>query len=250
MSLDSGLYEGTIRHRRKRTAAHDFYYRIGLIYADIDEIQNFCRPSKLWSFNKNNIGSYHSDDYLKHYQGSMREKIAQVFSEQNLELPQGKVFQLCNWRYFAYIINPICCYFCYDEQEQLQYIVAEVTNTPWGQSQNYILKCDPTQAVQRLKFDKDMHVSPFFDLQMFYTMICNKPDNNLSMHIINQTDKEHCFDATLNLKRKPMSQRNMNFFLLRYPMQTIKIVLAIYYQALRLWLKGVPYIANPHNTRR
>ena len=129
-------------------------------------------------------------------------------------------------------------------------LVLEVTNTPWGQNQVYVLPGDPSKKIQRINFQKEMHVSPFYEMDMTYKLRCHKPDNKLSMQLENHQNNEKQFDATLTLEKEALTGKNLNSILWRYPAMTMKVFAGIYWQALKLWVKGVPFISNPHISRR
>jgi hypothetical protein len=185
---------------------------------------------------------------LTQYAGSLREKVDSALADSGRRPSKGKVFLLSNWRYFFYTINPISCFYCYNEKNELENIILEVTNTPWKERKVYVLDCDVSQTYQHINFEKDLHVSPFFSLDMLYKLHCNEPVDFHSLHLENYEDKEKVFDATLNLKRYPVSCGGLSTILVTYPMLTIKIFLGIYWQALKLFLRKVPMHLHPKKT--
>jgi DUF1365 family protein len=159
---------------------------------------------------------------------------------------------LANLRYFGYLMNPIACYYCYGDEAgtQLDYLVAEVTNTPWNERHSYVLAAPEDGGWLRTRFAKDFHVSPFHPMDMEYHWHSNTPGEKLCLHLANSRDGERVFDATLSLQRHELTAASLRRFLWRYPMMTAKVAGAIYFEALRLWLKGNPYFPHPTPTAR
>ena len=161
----------------------------------------------------------------------------------------GPIRLLTNLRYFGYGFNPVSFYYCFDESgDKLEVIVAEVNNTPWGEQYCYILPESDNRGnakSKRFLHDKRFHVSPFMDMGIDYDWRFTQPGEKLVVHMKNYRHREILFDATLALQQRPVDGTNLAGVLIRYPFMTAKIVVAIYYQALRLWLKRVPLFPHP-----
>lgn len=129
-------------------------------------------------------------------------------------------------------------------------MVAEITNTPWDQRRAYVLRKPASisaNGTRKFTFPKDFHVSPFMPMDQRYTWFFNPPDRRLHVHMQNHEEGSKVFDATLSLERQPLSSKTMNTALLRYPLMTWRAMAAIYYQALRLRLKGAPFYSHPQS---
>ena len=166
--------------------------------------------------------------------------------------PQGPIRLLTHLRYFGYVFNPVSFYYCFDKTDtHVETIVAEITNTPWGERHAYVLPVATSQSPSRhMRFDlhKDFHVSPFMPMNMTYDWFFSAPENRLNVHMANMQDNAKLFDATLTLARKPMSAHNCASILLRYPLITLKVIGAIYWQAFKLFIKRTPFHTHPAKT--
>lgn len=243
--VNSGIYEGTVRHRRYEKTDHQFCYKVFMMLCDIDNVSDIVTHSPFWSFNASNVVSFNEVDYLTMYQGTLREKVTQVLLDANKPMINGKVYLLSNWRMCGYSINPISIYYCLDNDNVLCHILLEVTNTPWKEKKVYVLDCNVGEKNQHINFEKELHVSPFFAMDMQYRLHANYPDNNISVHLENRRGEEKIFDATLALKKIPISSWGLHKIIMSYPIMTIKVVLGIYWQALRLTIKKIPFQLHP-----
>ncbi len=242
----SAIYTGRVRHRRFSPRRHAFSYRVFMLYLDLSELDGLFARSWLFSHRRPALGWMRREDFLGDPALPLEEAVRRRVAEEQGERPAGPIRLLTNLRYFGKLMNPISCYYCFAEDgERLQYIVAEVTNTPWGRRHSYVLPADPAQARQRIDFAKELHVSPFNPMEMVYRWYGRTPGERLSVHIENHRAGRKEFDATLSLRREAISTANLRRKLLRYPWMTLKVAAAIYFEALRLAIKRVPYYAYP-----
>jgi hypothetical protein len=152
----------------------------------------------------------------------------------------------------GYGFNPVSFYYCFDAADrELEAVVAEINNTPWGERHCYVLPAgrnEGTPSKLRFRFGKDFHVSPFLPMDMSYDWRFSLPDGRLLVHMENWRDEALQFDATMTLDREPLAGAALAGALFRYPLMPLKVTAAIYWQAFRLWLKRVPVHTHPDKT--
>ncbi len=246
--MKSCIYEGWVSHQRYTPVVHQFRYRLAMLYLDLSELDTVFRGRWLWSSKRPAVARFRRRDYLGSPESSLEQAVRQLVMEQAGQEPQGPIRLLTQPRYFGYGMNPVSFYYCFDAQdERVEWIVAEVTNTPWGESHCYLLDGDG-RVDGRPDLEKAFHVSPFMPMDMQYRWKLSRPDGELSVAIENYREGEQVFDAALNLQRRAINGWNLSRVLLRFPFMTAQITGAIYFQALRLWWKGCPFHAHPRQT--
>jgi DUF1365 family protein len=251
-ALHSAIYEGRVTHRRHLPRAHAFSYRMAQLYLDLDEIDQVFAGRWLWSTHRPNLAEWRRSDYLGPSSQPLKIAVLDRVEQATGNRPGGAVRVLCHPRYAGHVFNPVTFYYCHgiadDRGEALEAIVAEITNTPWGERFAYVLPVPAAEAsgqVLNWCFDKQFHVSPFMDMRRQYDWRFSKPGDKLRVHmqVYDQATRE--FDASLCLRRRPLNGPQLARVLLRYPLMTAQVVGEIHWQALRLWLKRTPVYPHP-----
>ena len=252
--MKSCLYVGQVRHRRLIPKPHNFNYKLFLMYIDLSEMPTLFDRYWLWSIEKSNIASFRRKDHLGDKNLPLESSVRNHIENETGRRPQGPIRLLTHFSYFGFRFNPVSFYYCYDKEDKnLEFIVAEVNNTPWGEQYCYVLDSKDNLAAadntnnnfHRYHENKRFHVSPFMPMDMQYEWRFSPPGDSLAVHMENFQEKEKVFDATLKLKKRPISGGNLALALVQFPMVTMTIVFGIYYQALRLWLKKIPFVNHP-----
>ena len=229
----SAFYEGTVAHRRHSVRGHAFRYRISMAYLDLDEVPGL-RMAR---------GRFRRSDHIGDAGRPLRETVRELAGP---TAPQGPVRVLTNLRTLGHCFNPVCFYYLFEEDgETLGAVVAEVTNTPWGDRHAYVLRREGDGRVLSADMDKQMHVSPFMGMDQRYVLRATEPGPTLSVHIESHEDSGRVFDATLKLRRAPLTRRG----LARQTGATLRLLALIYAHALVLKLKGVPVHPRPEVAR-
>lgn len=249
--MHSAVYEGWVRHRRLTPRPHAFRYRICLLWLDLAELDQVFAGRWFWSLGRPNLASFRREDYLGDPTLPLDEAVRREVEAATGHRPEGPIRLLTHPRYFGYVFNPISLYYCYaPDGETLDAIVAEVTNTPWRERHRYVLPCMADRgSADKLRFrtPKALHVSPFLPMDLEYAWRLTRPGERLLVHLEDWQGGRKPFDATLNLARRPLDGVSLARALWRYPFMTGQVILGIHWQALRLWLKGVPVHDHPEH---
>lgn len=252
----SAVYEGTVRHRRHAPSAHAFSYRVAQLYLDLDEVDRVFAGRWLWSIDRRNVAEFRRGDYLGPAALPLSEAVRSCAEAAIGRRPVGPIRLLTHLRYAGYAFNPVSFYYCFEADGiTVDCIVAEITNMPWRERHAYVLPVSSAQAqgqgqgqAWRWSFDKTFHVSPFMAMDRRYVWRFSPPGEQLRIHMELFQGVQREFDATLTLQRHPIDARSLRRVLWRYPLMTAKVVGAIHWQALRLWLKRNPVYDHPQQS--
>lgn len=263
-SLKSELQIGWVRHRRFAPKPHNLQYPMFMLYLDLDEIDQVASISRLISIERFNWLSFRRADFfgdpnipLKH---AVIEKITQHSNIQKDEIKSVTV--LTNLRTLGFLMNPVSFYYAFDADDNLLAIMPEITNTPWDERHQYVLITKPNETLgylpvssigrkHRFKLLKDFHVSPFHPMNMNYDWRYSNPtDSTNAIHLENWQKNEKIFDATMALTKQAITPSSIRRTLIRFPWMTVKIAIGIYINAVKLWLKGVPFHSHPGKIKK
>jgi len=245
------IFTGQVRHRRFAPKSHQFLYKIFMFCFDVSEIDNTFKDIKQVSIEKFNWFSFKRKNYLNDSTTKLNKYARQLIMNRFGTYPQGKIYLLTQLSCLGYCFNPISIYFIFDEENKnLDYLILEVTNTPWGERHNYILKhtAKPKNGIYFYQFQKELHVSPFMSMNYVYQFNLKLNKEKIVVHMQNSIQGKKDFDATLILKAQDSCEIKKVFF--NYPLISYKVSAAIYWQALKLWIKGFPFYAHPRSRKR
>jgi DUF1365 family protein len=247
--INSAIYEGWVRHRRHDPVGHEFRYPLFMAYLDLAELPWVLDPFFGWSARRPALARFRRSDYLGDAERPLDECVREAVAERSGAEPEGPIRLLTNLRYLGHSFNPVSFYYCFDAAgERVESVLAEVTNTPWGERHSYLLgRADGSEGVIRGEIDKAFHVSPLMDMEHTYDWRSSEPGARVQVHIDSRSPNadRSDFDATLSLERRELSRATARHVLARYPAMTTQVVAKIYWQSLRLWLKGAPYFPHP-----
>lgn len=244
------FYEGIVHHRRTAPKEHAFQYRVGFVYLDLAEAERLLSRRGLWSLRRPAIARFARADHWGDPRLPLDACIRDLVAERAGFRPLGPVRLLTGFRHWGFLMNPVSFYYCYGaDGRRLEALVAEVTNTPWNERHCYVLDLrDAGDSVRRAAAQKVFHVSPFLAMDYAYHWRLTEPGETLELAIRLQSRNEDGaapFVASLTLNRRPFTRGERLRMLVRFPWPSLKIALAIYGHAARLWWKGVPFVPHP-----
>jgi DUF1365 family protein len=220
------------------------------MYLDLAELPTLFDRFLFWSGHRPNLAWFDRRDHLGDPALPLDTAVRELVARDTGRRPVGPIRLLTHMKYFGYCMNPVSFYYCFDPAGQaLEYVVAEINNTPWGERHCYTLDLrgdHPGWHVRR--FAKAFHVSPFFPLTQEYRWRLSEPDERLVIAMENREEGHRVFTATMVLQARAINAANLHWVLVRHPFMTGQVIAAIYWQALRLWLKGTPF--HPHPPHR
>jgi DUF1365 family protein len=248
--MKSCIYEGTVRHRRLTPIHNTFQYRLYMVYLDLEELPHVFDAHPLWSGEHVNLAYFRRKDHLGNPRVPLDRAVRDLVEEELGKRPAGAVRVLTHLRYFGYCFNPVSFYYCYDPTEsRLEALIVEIHNTPWLEEHCYVFgestHTHPNPVWRQYHLDKVFHVSPFMEMDIQYDWRFKVPDDRIRVHMNLSRANIKRFDATLDLKRTAITGRSLTRVLFTYPLMTWKVTAMIYWQALRLKLKGARVYTHP-----
>ncbi len=249
--MESAIYEGTVRHWRFTPRRHRFAYPLFMLYVDLDELDQVGAVSRLLSTRRLALAWLRRGDYFGDPRTPWAEGVRRLVESRTGRYPPGAVRLLTHPRTLGMRMNPVSFYYCHDGAGALAAVVAEVTNTPWGERHLYVVEADEARGdgLWRALLAKELHVSPFLAMDYDYEWRLQPPGARLMVHMENRRAGQKAFDATLRMERRPLTAPTLRRALLRHPAMTLRIFLWIYLHAAWLKLAGVPFHPHPGSTR-
>lgn len=242
MTPDSALYVGTVTHRRIQPIGHRFTYRVFYGLFDIDDLEDLDRSLRLFSVGGFNLFGFAKEDYGPSDGSPLRLWVEGVLAAAGVNLEGGRILLLTFPRVLGLVFNPLSIWYCYGPGGELRGVIHEVRNT-FGDRHSYVVPIG-TQGL-RHRFGKEMHVSPFNGMDQAYTFSLTEPGDRVSVSIEQTEGETKILQATMALSRIPLKDSNLIRLFMTHPMLTIKVVSAIHWEALRLWIKGAVFHRRP-----
>jgi uncharacterized protein len=247
----AALYVGDVMHARLKPMGHRFSYRVMSLLIDLDRLADADRQSALFGVNRAALYSFHEADHGRRDGSSLRAYAQHCASERGIDLTGGRVLLLSYPRLFGYTFNPLSVYFCYCAKGELALLIYEVRNT-FGDIHPYVLPVTPgeiSDAGVRQQQDKLFYVSPFIEMATRYHFRVRPPGARVQLRILESDREGPLLAATFNGSHRALDTKGLLRTFFALPLVTIKIMAAIHWEALRLWLKGARLVPRSDAAR-
>lgn len=234
--MRSALYEGTLMHARYEPRRHVFRYPVAYWLLDLDELGELDRRLRLLSVNRPGVVSLRDRDHFEGDDTPLKEAVIRFAGDPSID----RVLVLTQLRVLGYVFNPVSFYWCYRGDGSLACMVAELNNT-FGERLPELLPGD------RLDYEhpKRLHVSPFMGLDQRYRYTFSEPGESVFARIEVHEKGRMALQAVLAGRRRELTGTALSRFLVRYPLMPVQVIALIHWQALKLFLKRVPFHHKP-----
>ena len=246
--MDSCIYRGTVLHQRFKPRGHRFTYPLYMLYLDLAELDQVFRGRLGWSMHWPSLNWYRRKDHLGPADQDLDVTVREFIQSRTGTLPTGPIRMLTQVRQLGFLMNPVAFYFVYTENsEDLEFVLAQVNNTPWNEEHTYLLTADmwDQENPGRPLTEKEFHVSPFMPMDLQYRWRLVPPDDQLAVRMEVSQQGERSLDVQLMMQRLPLTRGNLLRMKCRFPWMTLSIFRRIYWQAFLLWCKKIPFYTHP-----
>lgn len=261
----SSLYECTVLHERFTPKHHRFVYSLFYFALDLDELASLHRRLALFSVNRANFFSFRESDFLPTDEplhqptrpennlittantSSLKSRVRAFCAAHGADFgADGRVLLITLPRVLGYLFNPVSFYFCFNAAGIIVGAIAEVTNTFHEVKPYFIPSVTSPEGstTLRLRTPKHFYVSPFSGLDLEFDFTLHAPVEKLAVRIDDHAAGSRVLHTALTGIRTPLTNLRLMWFLLKYPLVTLKIITLIHWQAFRLWFKRVPFFAK------
>jgi len=246
--MNSCIYEGEVRHARYRPKENSFRTSVFFLCLDLAELDKVFNGRWLWSTEGVNLAYLRRKDHFGDPSLTIDEAVRALVQQKTGKRPAGPVRMMTHLRYLGHNFNPATFYYCYDAAgSRVETIVVEVHNTPWGEVHCYVVDERDnigTREQKRFRLKKDFTVSPFMPMDLAYEWTFTEPGTMVNVHMEDFDKEGRIFEAELTAERREINADSLNRMLLKYPLVTVKVIAGIYWQAFRLWRKGVRFYGH------
>jgi len=247
-NFSSCIYSGFTTHKRFKPKRHFFTYRTFSLLINLNEIEELQKKIKFFSYNKFNILSFYNIDHGPRDGTSLSKWVKKILIKARVNTKGGTIKLLCFPRFFGYVFNPLSIFYCYDKNSKLKAVLYEVKNT-FNEQHTYVFKTKPSSNAILHKCNKKFYVSPFIEMNTFYNFRLSEPKKKINI-LIKQTDVDGPLLVARQVgKRIRLNSQNLLYQFLKHPLMSFKVILAIHFEAFRLWIKGVNLVMKKNKIK-
>lgn len=245
------ILQGQVSHQRFDPIEHGFDYAFNLPCIQLDQIESFVSTSNILRLNRPGVFAFHRSDYHGSPDNSLDASVRDTIEKKCGQRPQGPICLVDMLRHFGYSFNPVCFYLCYSATgDTVEYILAEITNTPWRQKFSYVLT--PLDNIGNNKhhiyeFEKNFHISPFNSMNQSYRWEFTFDRNEIGIHMKNFENGRCLFKADYTAEFLPATEQHINNLFIKFPIASIRAISLIYFNAFKLWIKKSPFFEHPQH---
>jgi len=240
-NFSSCIYSGLIIHKRFKPKKHFFSYKIFSLLIDLNEIEDLEKRINFFSHNKFNILSFYNIDHGPRDGSSLTKWVKKNLIKAKININEVQIKLLCFPRFFGYVFNPLSIFYCYDKHEQLRAVLYEVKNT-FNEQHTYVFRSKRSSKIILHKCNKKFYVSPFIEMKTFYNFRLLKPGKSINIQI-KQTDSRGLLLLAQQMGKKiNLNSKSLFYQFLKHPLMSFKIIVAIHFEAFRLWSKGIKLV--------
>jgi DUF1365 family protein len=239
--INSSIYNGQVIHKRFKPKVHSFRYDVFSLLIDLSELETLDKQVNFFSYNKFNWISFYDKDHGDRDGSSLINWVQKNLRKNNISTENIKIKILCYPRIFGFVFNPLSVFYVYNSNENLISILYEVKNT-FGEQHTYIFRIEKDANLIQNNCSKKFHVSPFIQMNCNYFFRLLKPGNKISVIIDQYENEDKILYASQDGIRTDFNTKYLVKSFLNHPLMTFKIIIAIHYEAFKLWSKGIKLI--------
>ncbi|WGM38875.1 DUF1365 domain-containing protein [Caulobacter sp. NIBR1757] len=239
----AALYVGETWHKRFAPRPHEFRYRLFQLLVDIDQLDEAFAGLRWMQLGRQGLLSFDPRDHGDRESRQLRPWVALTLAQAGVEASAATIRLLCFPRVLGFVFNPLSVFFVHAADGRLEAVIYEVNNT-FGQTHAYVIPAiGAARETQRAA--KAFYVSPFYKVEGEYRFDISAPGETLDLRIVKAVAGKPDFVATQTATREPLTDQSLKALFWSIPLLTLKVVAAIHWEALRLFLKGAPFGLRP-----
>ena len=245
--MTSSIYNGSVIHKRYKPKMHFFKYKVFSLLIDLSELENLGKRISFFSYNRFNLISFFDKDHGDRDGSSLIHWVKKNLRENKIDTEETKIKLLCYPRILGYVFNPLSVFYVYDKNDNLISILYEVKNT-FSEQHTYVFKVENDNLSQH-NCSKKFHVSPFIEMNCDYFFRILKPSEKISVIIDQYQLDEKILYASQDGVRVDFTSTELMKSYLKHPLMTFKIIIAIHFEAFKLWAEGIKFIKKKFKIR-